>query len=230
MIPDFQLSLSSQSTMLRIDAEKSAELGTILTPTPQMVICGRGKKIRQHEGNVSFRRTVMAFLIDYRRATSKAQKSAVVSSVFDEVNAEGPFVKQNQQSGQWYVVSEAAAREKISQCFRDCLHDRIGAKDLASVSPKLERKTSKAKEAINMSLSPPPLYRSISAPASLPVRNSKDAFQQLLQFSQDVHNSFSSLPNGESESLCAEDVDPLSFRSFHEIDLFADLDFPDIAC
>ena len=87
-----------------------------LTPTSTDVICGRGKKVFLHEGNQNFRAIVMGKLPQYKLAISKAQKSAVVSSVFDEVTADGKFIKQNPQSEKWYVVSESAAREKISQC------------------------------------------------------------------------------------------------------------------
>lgn len=87
-----------------------------LAPTDTDVICGRGKKVFDHEGNQNFRCIVMGKLPEYKLAVSKAQKSAVVSSVFDEVTMEGHFIKQNPHTDMWYVVSESAAREKISQC------------------------------------------------------------------------------------------------------------------
>ena len=54
-----------------------------LSPSSTDVICGRGKKIFEH--NLFFRAIVMTKLPEYKVAVSKAQKSAVVSSVFDEV-------------------------------------------------------------------------------------------------------------------------------------------------
>ena len=101
-------------TRMRIASQDKQVAGS--APTAKDVICGRGKAVFLHPGNQNFRDIVMMHLPEYKTAVSKAQKSAVVSSVFDEVTAEGNFIKQNQQTDKWYVVSEAAAREKISQC------------------------------------------------------------------------------------------------------------------
>ncbi|CAB9508617.1 Nitrilase family, member 2 [Seminavis robusta] len=111
-------------------------------PSEFHVICGRGKKVFEHCGNVRFRNIIMGHLDSYKAAPSKAQKSAVVSTIFDKLTqGEGAFVKQDTNTEGWFVVSESAAREKISQCFRDCLQDKFKLLGGASTTTVSDAKT-----------------------------------------------------------------------------------------
>ncbi|CAB9517741.1 Nitrilase family, member 2 [Seminavis robusta] len=95
-------------------------------PNEIHVICGRGKKIFEHKGNERFRNLIKEHLESYKAAHSKVQKTVIVSAVYDtQTEGEGAFVKHNFRTRRWVVVTEYAAREKISQCFRDYLQDKF---------------------------------------------------------------------------------------------------------
>lgn len=206
------------------------------TPTATDVICGRGKNVFEHEGNINFRGIVTARLPEYKAAVSKTQKSAVVSSVFDEVTIDGFFIKQNPQTERWYVVAEAAAREKISQCFRDCLDDKFESSKSCKTTKKRKqaRESDKVAKAPERSDSQPALlkrsklFRSSTAPASTQACSSKDAFQQLVMFSQSVMPPFrrSNPLRVSNSSSCQEDMEPLPFEplAFPSMAMFPDLE------
>lgn len=70
------------------------------------------------------RRIVATLVEDYSRAITKDDKSRIVARVLEQVRAHGAgFVKQADTSS-WYDVGDVHAREKISQAFRDLLHDQ----------------------------------------------------------------------------------------------------------
>jgi hypothetical protein len=59
----------------------------------------------------------------YAQATSKYEKTSIVSDVINSVrksSADGGFVKQ--EGGVWYEVGDHLAREKVGQSLRDSLH------------------------------------------------------------------------------------------------------------
>jgi hypothetical protein len=109
-------------------------------PSDYDVICGRGKKCYNHEGNERFRKRVIGMLDEYSRAKSKLDKSGVLASVVDQVRAASPnggFVKQN-ETGQWYEVGDFLAREKTSQAFRDALHESYKSSNVAKKKRRQE--------------------------------------------------------------------------------------------
>jgi hypothetical protein len=66
---------------------------------------------REWAGNAEFRDLVASRLDDYSSATSKLEKSAIVSSVLTAVRAKSPnggFIKKDPLTGQWYEVGERA--------------------------------------------------------------------------------------------------------------------------
>eukprot|EP00545_Synedropsis_sp_CCMP1620_P003698 CAMPEP_0119010618 /NCGR_PEP_ID=MMETSP1176-20130426/5134_1 /TAXON_ID=265551 /ORGANISM="Synedropsis recta cf, Strain CCMP1620" /LENGTH=277 /DNA_ID=CAMNT_0006963317 /DNA_START=131 /DNA_END=964 /DNA_ORIENTATION=+ len=87
------------------------------------VICGKGKRAFNHSGNKLFRQIVLERLDLYSTATTKLEKSMVVSDIMTCVRMNGgDFVKQQSGSSPFQRVSERAAREKIGQQIRDALH------------------------------------------------------------------------------------------------------------
>lgn len=69
------------------------------------------------------RNVVASYAEEYSQASTKDAKSTIVSAVVDEIESHGSgFVKQ--QNGSWHCVTFSHAREKISQAFRDLLHNR----------------------------------------------------------------------------------------------------------
>ena len=77
------------------------------------VICARGKHALEHPGNKRFRALISARLEEYAKATSKMEKSRIVTSIIDAVRPEGSFVKE--KAGKWFEVGDHVAREKIGQ-------------------------------------------------------------------------------------------------------------------
>jgi len=93
-------------------------------PGPYDVICAKGKNARNHEGNKFFRKLIQDALPIYGQATSKFEKSMIVSEVIDEVrsrcNVDGGFVKPDGNGG-YMEVGDHLAREKVGQSLRDGL-------------------------------------------------------------------------------------------------------------
>jgi hypothetical protein len=61
----------------------------------------------------------------YASATSRVDKSAIVSVIIDKVRSlspEGGFIKKDESSSLWYEVGDVMAREKVGQTMRDALH------------------------------------------------------------------------------------------------------------
>ena len=86
------------------------------TPGPVDVICARGKRAFNHTGNRRFRALIEAHLDKYEKATSKIDKSLIVSSIVDSVREASPnggFVRED--GGRWFEVGDHNAREKIGQ-------------------------------------------------------------------------------------------------------------------
>lgn len=95
-------------------------------PSPHDVLCGRGRRCYCHSGNVTFRDIVQSKLAKYSAASTKMEKGAIISEVYDEICEQagiGGFIKKDEQN-RWYDVGEFLAREKVSQAFRDALQDK----------------------------------------------------------------------------------------------------------
>lgn len=102
------------------------------------VICARGSVAANHPGNIRFKGIIRSKLTDYNAATSKVEKTLIVTAIVDAVrdySRDGGFVKQD-KTGAWYDVGDFLAREKIGQTIRDCLH----AKYKSSTKAKKQRR------------------------------------------------------------------------------------------
>eukprot|EP00540_Astrosyne_radiata_P011046 CAMPEP_0116867146 /NCGR_PEP_ID=MMETSP0418-20121206/26451_1 /TAXON_ID=1158023 /ORGANISM="Astrosyne radiata, Strain 13vi08-1A" /LENGTH=226 /DNA_ID=CAMNT_0004502917 /DNA_START=155 /DNA_END=832 /DNA_ORIENTATION=- len=110
------------------------------------VLCGKGKTCYDWVGNQRFRTIVGSFLDRYASATSKAEKSAIVTAIYQSIRRECPesggFIKQDKNTGQWHAVDEIQIREKVGQTIRDALHVRYRS---SSRSKRKRKKEEKAK-------------------------------------------------------------------------------------
>jgi len=94
-------------------------------PGSNDVLMGRGKKCTEHVGNERFRRLVASKLDEYSGA-NKREKTALLLSIVKQVRMGSPtggFIKLDSTAGLWFEVGDFLAREKVSQAFRDALHD-----------------------------------------------------------------------------------------------------------
>eukprot|EP00980_Cylindrotheca_fusiformis_P014058 scaffold3670_cov124-Cylindrotheca_fusiformis.AAC.34 len=92
---------------------------------PYSVRIGRGKACAEATGNRRLRVLVSSFLDDYRKASSRIEKSIIVSKIVDSIHEAcpvGAFVKY--QGGKWWEVDDFTAREKVGSLIRDLLSDQ----------------------------------------------------------------------------------------------------------
>eukprot|EP00523_Entomoneis_sp_CCMP467_P023275 CAMPEP_0168830644 /NCGR_PEP_ID=MMETSP0727-20121128/1636_1 /TAXON_ID=265536 /ORGANISM="Amphiprora sp., Strain CCMP467" /LENGTH=361 /DNA_ID=CAMNT_0008883879 /DNA_START=66 /DNA_END=1151 /DNA_ORIENTATION=- len=113
------------------------------SPGEHDVICGRGKQVYQHEGNVRFRSLVAERMNEYDEAESKAEKTMIVSQIIDHVrNSDPPGGFVRFEEGAWYEVGDFVAREKVGTQFRDLLHTKYKSSTIS----KKNRKKSKERQ------------------------------------------------------------------------------------
>lgn len=92
-------------------------------PGPNDVICARGKEAKNHVGNQGYKAIIKRVLDKYAQATSKYEKTIMVSRIIECIRSSSPdggFVKQEDYV--WYEVGDHLAREKVGQSLRDSLH------------------------------------------------------------------------------------------------------------
>jgi hypothetical protein len=117
-LPNFAPSAS----IARVES-KTTLLPPSYEPGPYSVIMGRGKESFNSIGNRRLRVLVDTQLEKYSQATSKEEKSAIVTNIvhfIQEACPEGPFIKFDY--GQWWAVDYDAAREKVGSTIRYCMH------------------------------------------------------------------------------------------------------------
>lgn len=104
-------------------------LGQGFYPSPDDVICARGKEVFNREGNRCFRALVkQQHLQTYSSCVTKMQKSRLVSYIVHTVRKASPnggFVKR--MGNRRYAVSDRHAKEKTGQTMRDQLHTRYSS-------------------------------------------------------------------------------------------------------
>ena len=185
------LALSSQLRKNSTEESTPEPMPEDFQPTIKYVICGRGKKSYDH--NEHFRQLVSQRLDEYSAAPSKPEKSRIVTSVFERIGAEGGFIRRDTKIKRWVRVSEMAAREKISQAFRDCLTDQYqSSKDVRQRKRKQARAESKSCEDVDTIVSRPPAPLAKKARSSSPntILKTSDALKKLLHFSKTISERF----------------------------------------
>jgi hypothetical protein len=85
------------------------------------VICGRGKAVYTHVGNLRFRILGSLFTERYSRTDRRGAKSAIVSEIMKVIRqAGGTFC--TYERGAWFEVKNQRARGKVTALMRDLLH------------------------------------------------------------------------------------------------------------
>lgn len=99
----------------------------IARPEPFDVLCGRGKPIQNHPGNVILHRIVDEQCVRYhgaprlrKRGIADELVQAIKNSKRFEQQLPGRFIRhaQDNRGEYWEEISEDAARDKVSHCFR----------------------------------------------------------------------------------------------------------------
>lgn len=105
------------------------------------VMCARGKKAHESEGNRRFRALVKLHQTKYAACTCKVEKSKVVSHIVNTVRNASPnggFVKII--DGEYWEAGDRAAKEKVGQTFRDLLHTKYSSSTKAKARARMEKK------------------------------------------------------------------------------------------
>lgn len=96
--------------------------GLIENPTSNDVLCGRGKRVNAHIGNVHFRDIVRKHKLRYL-ATSKVEKSQIAGDVVNEIRTlvpPGRFLKADTKCPSlWSDIGDDKAKKKAGQALRE---------------------------------------------------------------------------------------------------------------
>lgn len=89
-----------------------------------------GKESFEHSGNKRFRTIVEKNLEQYLQATSRREKSRIVSKIFDSIRygakrpSEG-FIRKDLLTRRWYLVDDKEARDKVGQGTHHLLFKKL---------------------------------------------------------------------------------------------------------
>ncbi|KAL7574832.1 hypothetical protein ACA910_010671 [Epithemia clementina (nom. ined.)] len=84
------------------------------------VLCGRGGRSNHHPGNKRYRQVVAEMKLSYRHAEAKTIKTDVSRAIVDHVYGYGGrFIKKDEETGKYFVLSQTEARKKTSQALRE---------------------------------------------------------------------------------------------------------------
>merc|ERR1712032_421923 len=89
-------------------------------PTDLDVLCGRGGRSNHHTGNKRYRQVISDMKMTYKNTDKKLQKTDLSCTVVDHVcKYGGRFVKKEEDSGRYFLLTRAEARRKTSQALRE---------------------------------------------------------------------------------------------------------------
>jgi hypothetical protein len=133
-------------------ANGARRLSDSFVPGHYDVLCARGKKARNSEGNRRFRALVQLHQEKYNAATCKVEKSTIVSHIVDTVrhaSPQGGFVKFVE--GAYWEVGDRAAKERVGQTFRDFLPTKYASSTKAKAQAREEKMTRTISTLISLS-------------------------------------------------------------------------------
>lgn len=86
--------------------------------TAQDVLLGRGGGSNHHPGNIAYRAYILKLQPTYK-GLDRDDKTAMSEQVVQWVQQKGRFLKRESKSSPWYIVTDATARQKVSQALRE---------------------------------------------------------------------------------------------------------------
>ena len=129
---------SDKTSKMSSQAPEQTMLSIEFQPTPYSVIIGRGRSFHDAPGNKRLRGIATSFLQDYTNATTKQDKTVIVSRIVDMVRVACPkdaaFIKL--VNGRWWSLNDFRAREKVGYVLRDLLHDKYRSSSKAKVAKR----------------------------------------------------------------------------------------------
>jgi len=116
--------IQSTNKVESINLISENDAGSIL---PNDVLCGRGKNVCSHPGNLLFRDFVVAQLNNYDRSRKSTQKQGICRLILGQVKSMDPpgrFLKKSVRNGSavWEELDDQKVMYKIAQALRDFLN------------------------------------------------------------------------------------------------------------
>jgi hypothetical protein len=209
-------------------------------PFPDTVIIGNGSKaVTNATGNQRLQSRVADQLDDYCSSGSRAEKSRIVSDIYDEIQQHcpvGAFVKLDGE-GNWLELSELMAREKITATFRDLLGDKYKSSARNKVARKrnariMKRLAARTMNVITSNKPPRPALQPVemqcgpimsqeqSSPVEIP--SMENPFSPEGKYFTVVRRKSSliemmPLTLSDLDSLFKEDIEPIDFEDIEPV-------------
>ena len=98
---------------------------SLTTPSDNDVLCGRGKKCFEHEGNRRFRLILAESIDTYIQADGRKKKTVVVRAIIQKVLGRGGRFLKKHSKGGWYDAGMQGAKAKVGHSLRDGSTDRV---------------------------------------------------------------------------------------------------------
>ena len=92
--------------------------GSLVHPTENDIILGRGVLHAGHAGNRRFYAVIDQYIPMYNAAKTRTEKTRVVQIIYDVLTSVGRFVKEDPPSAACVVIDADAAKKKISHAIR----------------------------------------------------------------------------------------------------------------
>jgi len=125
-------SLAVVTTTVGMSAYETTLLNTNDSPPPDpnYIICGRGPRNYNHEGNLKFREIIDKHVESYKNS-AKRFKTMLVDDLSKVLRDYFKLRFMEFKSGSWKELTTKEARHKISHRFRDLLRDNLRATESA---------------------------------------------------------------------------------------------------
>jgi len=112
------LQASKNGTKRRIRRKEPA-VRKYVVATEKDILLGRGGGSNHHKGNIYYRKRILHLQPPYK-ALDRDEKTAMSEDVVKWVQkGGGRFLKRECKGSPWYIVTDATARQKVSQALRE---------------------------------------------------------------------------------------------------------------
>ena len=194
------VALSSMSSKLSSSTKEPLPQG--YSPSPESVVIGKGGHTR---GRSRLRMIAAKFLEEYSQATTKIEKSAIVSKIVEIVQKGcpdgGAFIRF--ADGRWWEVDSSKAREKVGYVLRDLLHDKYRSSSTSKAAARRRKSLEKAnssssttaKKARSKSASSQCLKSVLSSSSVIESAHPRSASFSIASSSSMIHRGSNSAPS-----------------------------------
>ncbi|KAL3926892.1 MAG: hypothetical protein SGBAC_013294 [Bacillariaceae sp.] len=140
---------SPRTTLKRIRRKEPA-VRKYVAATDMDVLLGRGGGSNHHPGNIAYRRRILDLQPKYK-TLDRDDKTTMSENVVKWLQEErrGRFLKRESKASPWYIVTDATARQKVSQALREDHTLEGRALKKSRTSYKTPSKKKKRKPAVN---------------------------------------------------------------------------------